>query len=127
MENPTKEGNYTTVFRDGSIIHENPWMIFNDGHGKWYWNEEVRGGVVVWFEIPKGGYNFHRFYRLPEWELRELLEAQHLVNALDNADAYNHELYNKAMRDYLDGLDCKTFQDVIKNDLNTYYAGYECK
>lgn len=127
MENPKVAKNYTTIFRDGSVIHENPWFIFPDGHGKWYWNEEVRGGVVAWTEIPEGGYKYHKFYRLPDWELRELLEAQHLINALDKADAYDFKMYNKAISDYLNGLNCKSFAEAIQNDLNTYYAGYECK
>ncbi len=125
MRSPIKEGNYTTIFADGSIVYENPWLMFSDGHGKWYWNEECRGGVVAWNEIPEGGYNFHRWYKLSEEELKELLEARHLINALDEASAYNYEIYNKAMRDYLDGIDCETFQDAIKNDLNTYYKGFE--
>ena len=125
MNNPTKEGNYTTIFADGSIVYENPWLMFSDGHGKWYWNEECRGGVVAWNEIPEGGYKFHRWYKIPEDELIELLEAQHLVNALDKADAYNYEIYNKAIRDYLDSIDCETFSAAIRKDLDTYYAGYE--
>ncbi|MBR6253161.1 MAG: hypothetical protein IKR04_04935 [Clostridia bacterium] len=64
---------------------------------------------------------------MPEDEFTELLEAWHLVNALDKDDAYNYEIYNKAVRDYLDSIDCETFQAAIKNDLATYYAGYECK
>ena len=125
MDNPTKEGYYTTVFRDGSIIHANLWMVFPDGHKKWYWNEECRGGVIAWNEIPEGGYKFHRWYKLPEEELKELLEARHLVNALDKADAYNYEIYNKAIRDYLDSINCETFQDAVENDLYTYYSGYK--
>ena len=27
MENPTKEANYTTIFADGSVILENPWIM----------------------------------------------------------------------------------------------------
>ena len=127
MENPIKEGNYTTIFADGSVIYENPWLILPNGKGKWYWNEECRGGVVAWNEIPEGGYKFHRWYKLPEEELEELLEAWHLVNALDKAGAYDYEIYNQAMRDYLDSMDCETFQEVIRNDLATYYAGYEVK
>jgi hypothetical protein len=50
MNNPTKEANYITIFKDGSIIYGNPWLMFEDGHGKWYWNEECRGGVVAWYE-----------------------------------------------------------------------------
>lgn len=125
MENPKKPRNYTTIFRDGSVINENPWLILPDGHGKWYWDEEMRGGVVAWTEIPEGGYKYHKFYRLPDWELRELLGAQHLISALDNADAYDLKRYNKAISDYLDSLNCESFAEVVQNDLDTYYAGYE--
>ena len=75
MENPTKGGYYTTVFYDGSIIHENLWMVFPDGTGKWYWNESDRGNIVAWFPIPEGGYKYHKWYKLPDWELEELLGA----------------------------------------------------
>lgn len=125
MENPKKPGNYTTIFHDGSVIHENLWLMFPNEHGKWYWDEEARGGVVAWTEIPEDGYKFHRWYKLPEEELEELLEARHLVNALDKADAYDLKIYNKAINDYLDGLNCESVAEVVQNDLDTYYAGYE--
>lgn len=127
MNNPTKEGMYTTIFADGSVILDNLWLMFQDGHGKWYWNETCRGGVVAWNEIPEGGYKLHKWYQLPEEELKELLEAQHLVNALDKTGAYNYGIYNQAVRYYLDSINCETFQDAIRNDLNTYYSGYIIK
>ena len=82
MENPTKEGYYTTVFRDGSIIHSNLWMVFPDGHGKWYWNEEARGGIIAWFPIPEGGYNFHNWYKLPDYKLKDAM--------MDSLEEYNN-------------------------------------
>lgn len=121
MKNPTKEGNYTTIFKDGSIIHENPWLIFPDGHGKWYWNEECRGGVVAWNEIPEGGYNFHRWYRLPEDELRELLFAAAISEALTRVDID----YYDAIEDYCSSHKVQSIEELINAEM-AYYSGYEC-
>lgn len=121
MENPKVAKNYTTIFRDGSVIHENPWLMFPDGHGKWYWDEEVRSGVVAWTEIPEGGYKYHKFYRLPDWELRELVEQA------KRAEAY--EMYaddiSKILNAYLMKQGFSTYVNMADFEIDTYYKRYK--
>ena len=109
MENPKVEKNYTTIFHDGSVIYENPWLIFPDGHGKWYWDEDIRGGVVAWNEIPEGGYIKHRYYKIPSWELYDLIEdaaSYEIINqggigVLNDPAAFN-ETRDEYIQEFLD-------------------------
>lgn len=116
MKNPTVEKNYTTIFADGSIIHENPWLMFDDGHGKWYWDEEIRGGVIAWNEIPEGGYNYHHEYKIPDWELEGLLKQTIKFQILENKNMIQHftdkEWFEKEQKEY--------FKEIIKY-YNTRY------
>jgi hypothetical protein len=128
MNNPTVEGNYTTIFKDGSIIYENPWMIRKDGTGKWYWNEDVRGGVVAWNKIPEGGYKFHTNYRLPDWELHELVYAQLTLEALEHGGVDDWEWYSESIKDYCNSCHADSIEDIVKEELETgYYSGYKMK
>ena len=126
MENPTKQGNYTTIFADGSIVYENPWLMFSDGHGKWYWNEKCRGGIVAWNEIPEGGYKFHRWYKLPEHELKELVMSQLTLEALEEAGVRNWPGYSTAFKNYCDHYYAECIEQMAENEMKDgYYAGYE--
>lgn len=126
MTNPTKEANYTTIFADGSVILENPWLIRPDGTGKWYWNEEPRGGVVAWNEIPEGGYKYHKYYKLPDWELRDLVIQSLTLEALSEAGIDNWEWYNQAIKDYCDYFHVNSIEELAERDLTeAYYKGYE--
>ena len=127
MNNPTVEKNYTTVFRDGSIIHENPW-IMPMGKGKWYWNEEARGGVVAWFEIPEGGYKYPKKYLLPSFELRDLLIDANKLDAIDQAGLTSSMMYYEALERYLDSQGhYDNFEDLANDQIEGYYKGYEYK
>ena len=122
MVNPTKDGFYTTIFKDGSIIHYNQWMTFEDGHGKWYWNSTANGGVIHWFE-PEEKYEFHDFYKLPDWELKELL-----ISGLKYEALSYYKLVNKdALDAFLIAEGFPNYEDFAKNELNTYYKGYLMK
>ena len=126
MENPTKEANYTTIFADGSIIYENPWLVFPDGHGKWYWDEETRGGVIAWNEIPKGGYKFHKFYKLPDWELQDLLYAAYHFYALQKGGVDNWEWYGVSIDDFCKAEHINSIDELVEQDLiEGYFAGYQ--
>ncbi len=121
MQNPEVEGNYTTIFKDGSIILNNYWMIFpDDGHGKWYWNEDIRGGVIHWFK-PEEEYETHLYYKLPDWELRELVEQA------KRAEAY--EMYaddvSKMLRAYLMKQGFSTYANMADFEIDTYYKKYK--
>jgi len=80
MENPTKTGKYTTIFADGSVILEN---FFMGNLNKWYWNEEASGGIVAWTNLPEGGYKKHNWYKIPDYELRELVVATAKYEAIE--------------------------------------------
>ena len=125
MENPTKQGNYTTIFRDGSVILENPWLIMQSGKGKWYWDEECRGGVIAWNEIPEGGYKPHKWYKLPEEELRELVLASLTLGALEDAGVDNWKYYDQAIKDYCSHYYAKSIKELADSEINCgYYSGY---
>lgn len=105
LENPTEPGFYTTIFKDGSIIHYNEWINIDTPYhpgGKWYWNEDLRGGVIHWFK-PQEEYIQHKWYKLPDWELRDLIKESLRFEYV------NHERLNEIAQKYLD----------------TYYKGYE--
>ena len=126
MENPTKGGHYTTVFRDGSIIHENVWMTFEDGSGKWYWNEVDRGGIVNWFPVPNGGYRFHSWYKIPDWQLKELIVDQMRLEALEDGGVLYWEDYNNAIDSYCSHYYADSIEELAENEMNDgYYAGYK--
>ena len=128
MENPKAEGNYTTIFADGSVILENHWIDFGDGHGKWYWNETFRGGVIAWNEIPEGGYKYHRRYKIPEWELRELVRSEFICEALEQAGVQQWEGYDKAIKDYCDHYYYSNIDQIVDDEIiNGYYKGFEVK
>ena len=122
MENPKAEGNYTTIFKDGTIILSNYWMQFPDGHGKWYWNEDIRGGVIHWFK-PEEEYETHSYYKLPDWELRELVEQA------KRAEAY--EMYaddvSKILRAYLMKQGFSTYKNMADSEMDTYYKRYKIR
>lgn len=122
MKNPTIEKNYTTIFADGSIIYENPWLIFPDGTGKWYWNEESRGGVIAWNEIPKGGYKYHKWYRIPDWELRELIMDAEKYAAVEIFNGVNETYLNLYLTEQ--GLD--SYESLADAYLDSYYKDYKC-
>jgi len=123
MNNPTEEGIYTTIFKDGTIIHYNYWMILEDGKGKWYWNSTISGGVIHWFK-PEENYIMHKNYKLPDCELRALIErAKH-------AEAY--EMYgndvNKILQAFLMKQGFSTYEDMANYEMNAgYYRAYEVK
>lgn len=122
MNNPTEPGFYTTIFKDGSIIHYNEWMMFDDGHGKWYWNSTANGGIIHWFK-PSEDYQFHNFYKIPDWELREILNLALKYEALN---FYN--LVNKnALDSYLIKEGFPSYEEFVDNELDTYYKGYIAK
>lgn len=128
MNNPTKEGNYTTIFRDGSVILENPWLIRPDGNGKWYWNEECRGGVIAWNEIPEGGYNRHKWYKLSEDDLYDLIYSDLTISALMDAGIENEPIYDWAIKIFCNTHNVDTITALVEREMNTgYYSGYEIK
>ena len=116
MDNPTVEGNYTTIFKDGSIILENPWLILPDGHGKWYWNEELRGGVIHWFK-PEEPYEVHYWYKLPDWELIDLVKANLKYEAL--ANYLGIEKCSSIYNEYIN-TEHKTISELVKEELKNY-------
>lgn len=122
MENPKAEGNYTTIFKDGTIILSNYWMQFPDGNGKWYWNEDIRGGVIHWFK-PEEEYETHLYYKLPDWELRELIEQA------KRAEAY--EMYaddvSKMLLAYLMKQGFSTYANMADFEIDTYYKRYKIR
>lgn len=122
MNNPTKAGLYTTIFKDGSIIHYNEWMMFDDGHGKWYWNSTANGGVIHWFK-PSEDYQFHDFYKIPDWELKELL-----ISGLKYEAMNYFKLINKdALNAYLIEEGYPSYEAFAQDELNTYFKGYIMK
>lgn len=121
MDNPMIEGNYTTIFKDGSIILENPWLMFPDGHGKWYWNEYARGGVIHWFK-PEEPYKVHCQYELPDWELIDLVEASIKYAIL--TDHINLETRMSLFNDYLKNTKYNDISEVINDELK-YYEKYK--
>ena len=123
MENPKEEKLYTTIFADGSVILQNYWMQFPDGTGKWYWNEEIRGGVVAWTEIPEGGYKTHKWYRLPDWELRDLIIEAEQFHAFEKFNGLDDRILNA----YLIDKGFASFESIADEELRSYYNGYECK
>lgn len=123
MNNPTEEGTYTTIFKDGTIIHYNYWMILDDGKGKWYWDSTVSGGVIHWFK-PEENYIMHKNYKLPDWELRALIErAKH-------AEAYEKYVddASKILQAFLMEQGFNTYEDMANYEMNAgYYRAYEVK
>jgi len=123
MNNPTEEGIYTTIFKDGTIIHYNYWMMFEDGKGKWYWNSTVSGGVIHWFK-PEENYEMHTYYRLPDWELRELIEQAKRAEAYET---YADDI-DKILQAFLIEQGFSTYEDMANYEMNAgYYKGYEIK
>ena len=122
MINPVKQGNYTTIFADGSVILENPWLIFPDGHGKWYWNEDARGGIVAWIDIPEGGYKYHKKYVLPDWELRDLAIA---ANKYEVLEKFDDPLNNKRLNEFLIDQGFVSFEQMVDEEIKNYWCGYE--
>ena len=104
MNNPKVEGNYTTIFKDGSVVLENYWIIFPDGHGKWYWDEDIRGGVVAWSNIPEGGYIRHPFYKLPDWEMDDIIRLITGYEVLMDSGVKTWDGYKDAWTLYEDRL-----------------------
>ena len=121
MKNPTKQKNYTTIFADGQVILENPWIIDSNGRGKWYWDGTAHGGIVAWNEIPEGGYKPQRFYKLPEWELRDLIKQAFCYESLLRYNEVNIE----CIKTYLQELGYNSLNDVATHELNAYYYGYK--
>ena len=125
MIEPTEEGRYTTVFKDGSIVHENYWFYTADDHeGKWYWNESIRGGVIHWFK-PEVEYELHSWYHLPDWELQELVMAEKKYEAYEKY--FNKEDTNKAELEYLINNNFYSYQAFADYEIKNYYSGYKCK
>lgn len=122
MEMPKESGLYTTIFKDGSIIHYNAWIMFDDGHGKWYWDSVANGGVVHWFK-PEEDYKFHDFYKLPDWELKELL----IINLKYEALNYFKLVDKNAVDAYLIEEGYSSYEAFAENELNTYFKGYLMK
>ena len=122
MQDPKETGNYTTIFKDGTIILSNYWMQFPDGYGKWYWNEDIRGGVIHWFK-PEEEYETHTYYKLPDWELRELVEQA------KRAEAY--EMYvddtNKILNAYLMKKGFSTYTNMADYEIDLYYKRYKIR
>lgn len=123
MDNPTKEGCYTTIFKDGSIIHKNYWMMWEDKPflNKWYFNEYDRGGIIHWFK-PEEEYSFHKWYKLPDSELRDLLEEALRWEALDSF-LYTDEDFNAAYKKYTEHYG--SFENMVDQEIEKYYKGYE--
>ena len=122
--NPIAEGEYTTIFADGSIIYYNPWIMFNDGTGKWYWNEECRGGVIHWFK-PEQKYKFHDWYKIPDVELYGLIAAEKMYEACEKY--LDEEDINKAKFIYLTDNNCCSFREFVDKELEDYYNSYKIK
>ena len=122
MVNPVKQGNYTTIFADGSVILENPWIVFPDGHGKWYWNEDARGEIVAWIDIPEGGYKYHKKYALPDWELRDLAIA---ANKYEILEKFDDPLNNKRLNEFLIDQGFISFEQMVDEEIKDYWCGYE--
>ena len=123
MSNPTEEGTYTTIFKDGTIIHYNYWMMFEDGKGKWYWNSTVNGGVIHWFK-PGEDYIMHKNYKLPDWELREILAASFKYEAIKEFCDKREKIFTSYLIEH--GFD--SFEKMADNEMNAgYYKGYEIK
>ena len=120
MENPIKEGNYTTIFKDGSIVLENPWLIKADGKGKWYWDEDIRGGVIHWFK-PTVKYEEHKYYKLPDWELEELIIHAEQYCAMEQF----HAVDKKFLDAYLMTQGFPSYKAMAKQQMKTYYDGYK--
>jgi hypothetical protein len=122
MINPTKPGVYTTIFKDGSIILYNEWMMFdNPNLNKWYFNESYHGGIIHWFK-PEEEYKPETYYKLPRHVLYDLVCASITNDAyyqyfdtnelLAACSKYNQE--NSA------GL-----KDLVELEIEHYYKGYE--
>ena len=122
MSNPTKAGLYTTIFKDGTIIHYNEWIVLENGKGKWYWDNTILGGVLYWFE-PKEKYEFHNFFKLPDWELREILDSALKYEALN----FYNLVDKQALDSYLIEEGFASYDDFVENELKTYYEGYREK
>lgn len=123
MDNPVKEGTYTTIFADGSIILYNQWMMFdNPSLNKWYFNELPRGGVIHWFEPPEDKYKEHKWYKLPDWEVRELLKNALKYEAVDTY-ASDTELIGNAIDRYT--AHYGAINSMVEQELEKYYKGYE--
>lgn len=123
MNNPTEEGIYTTIFKDGTIIHYNYWMMFENGKGKWYWDSTVNGGVIHWFK-PEEDYIIHKNYKLPDWELREILAASFKYEAIKEFCPNREEIF----KSYLADNNLKNFEEMADKEMDAgYYKGYEIK
>lgn len=123
MDNPIEAGTYTTIFKDGSIIHHNQWLVFPDSPqlNKWYFNEEYRGGVIHWFK-PDGDYKFHKSYTFSDWELRELVSNVILAEAC--YDYFDYNDYKKAVDNYC-AENKMTFNEAVSQYIEKYYKQFE--